>query len=119
MQYRIARGDLGRHEFGSAGSFATLFHGGQHGLSTISLMLGEVQPGEGAALHRHPYEELFVLHEGQARYTIAGVTVEAGVGDVVLIPAHTPHSFANTGAGVLRQTAVHAADKVTIEWLDG
>src|SRR5690242_4623087 len=51
MQYLVARDDLGRYEFGSAGSFATLFHGGQHGLATISLMLGEVQPGEGAALH--------------------------------------------------------------------
>jgi len=117
MQYLVARGDLGRYEFG-AGSFATLFHGGQHGLPTISPMLGEVQPGEGAALHRHPYEELFVLREGQARYARAGVTVEAGVGDLVLIPAHAPHSFINTGAGVLRQTAVHATDNVTTEWLD-
>lgn len=118
MDYRVARDDLGRHTFG-AGSFAALFHGGRHGLPGISLMLGDIRPGEGAALHRHPYDELFVLHEGQGVYTIGGATVAARAGDLVLVPAGVPHAFVNTGDGPLRQTAVHAAAEIVIEWLDG
>jgi mannose-6-phosphate isomerase-like protein (cupin superfamily) len=118
MQYLVTRDDLEQRRFGMGGVAVQMFHGGAHGLSTISLMLGDVQPGDGAPLHRHTYEELFVVHEGRGAYTIGDTTVEAGPGDIVLIPAGVPHKLRNIGDGPLRHTAVHATDKVVIEWLD-
>jgi len=36
----------------------------------VSLHLTEgIVPGQGPRLHRHPYEEVFVVHEGQATYS--------------------------------------------------
>jgi mannose-6-phosphate isomerase-like protein (cupin superfamily) len=81
-------------------------------------MLGELRPGEGPALHRHPYDEAFVIAEGRASFTIDGDVVEAGPAEVVVIPAGVPHTFANVGEGMLRVTAIHAAPKVEIEWLE-
>jgi len=117
MQYRIARADLEQRAFG-VGIAAGLFNGVQHGLADISLMFGEVQPGAEVGLHRHTYEELFVIHQGQAAFTIDGTTVDVRAGDLVVIPAGAPHRFVNTGADVLQQTAVHAADAIAIEWLE-
>lgn len=117
MQYRVARDDLEGRAFGS-GVAADLFNGVQHGLVDISLMFGEVQPGAAVGLHRHAYEELFIIHQGQAAFTIDGTTVEVQAGDLVVIPAGLPHRFVNIGADVLRQTAVHAADAIAIEWLE-
>ena len=118
MEYRVAGDDLEHRAFGHGGAVAALFHGGEHGLKAVSLMLGEVEPGDGAPLHRHPYEEVFVIHSGRGAYTIDGVTVEAGPSDIVLIPAHAPHSFINPGGTLLRHTAVHAGPKIIIEWLE-
>ncbi len=119
MQYLVTRSELEQRHFGKGGVAVQFFHGGAHGLGTISLMLGDVQPGDGAPLHRHTYEELFVVHEGRGAYTIGETTVEAGPGDLVLIPAGVPHKLRNIGDTLLRHTAVHATDKVVIEWLDG
>jgi mannose-6-phosphate isomerase-like protein (cupin superfamily) len=119
MQYLVTRDDLERRHFGKGGVAVQFFHGGEHGLGTISLMLGDVQPGDGAPLHRHTYEELFVVHEGRGAYTIGETTVEAGSGDIVLIPAGVPHKLRNIGETPLRHTAVHQTDRVVIEWLDG
>lgn len=81
-------------------------------------MFGEVQPGDRVALHRHDYEELFVIHQGEVDYFIGEEKVSAGAGDLVIIPSGVPHRFVNTGSEVLLQTAVHAAANVAIEWLE-
>jgi mannose-6-phosphate isomerase-like protein (cupin superfamily) len=81
-------------------------------------MFGEVQPGAAVALHRHSYEELFIIQQGRASFTIGETVVEAQAGDIVVIPAGVPHRFRNTGAEPLVQTAVHAAGAIAIEWLE-
>ncbi len=118
MEYLVTREALERRTLGMGGVAARLFHGNEHGLKTISLMMGEVQPGDGAGLHRHTYEELFIVQAGRGAYTIGGTTVEAGAGDLVIIPAGVPHKFRNIGDDTLRHMAFHAADRVVIEWLD-
>lgn len=81
-------------------------------------MLGEVQPGSHVGFHRHNYEELFIIHQGQADFTIGDDTVSVSAGDLVVIPAGAPHRFVNTGQDMLRQTAVHGAKEIAIEWLE-
>ncbi len=38
-------------------------------------------------LHRHPYEEVFVVQEGTATFTAGDETIEAKGGQVVVVPA--------------------------------
>lgn len=117
MHYRVPSSDLKQGAFGD-GVLARLFNGAEHGLGTVSLMLGEVQPGSKVRLHRHEYEEVFVLHQGAAVYQIGDTTLTAGAGDIVFVPAGVPHGFENVGEEPLLQTAVHATDVLAIEWLE-
>lgn len=118
MTYLIERNEMPVFPVGPAGSRASIVHGAAHGFAGVSLMLAELQPGEGPALHRHTYDEAFTINEGHAAFTIDGTVVEADPGDVVLVPAGVPHAFVNAGVDVLRLTAVHVAPKVEIEWLE-
>jgi quercetin dioxygenase-like cupin family protein len=117
VRYRVSQEEIERRPFG-AGVTAALLNGGEHDLATISLMLGEVQPGDGPRLHRHAYEEVIIMHEGRGAFTIDGTTVEPGPGDIIIIPAGLPHRFVNISDGPMRQTAVHAAAAIAIEWLE-
>jgi len=44
---------------------ASRFEGADHG-ATVSFFLSTHPPGRGARLHRHPYEETFIVEEGRA-----------------------------------------------------
>jgi mannose-6-phosphate isomerase-like protein (cupin superfamily) len=118
MRYAVPRDELPRFDVGPAGSYARILNGAQHELPSVSLMLAELQPGEGPAWHRHAYDEVFSIAEGEAMFTIGEETVTVDYGQVVLVPAGVPHRFENSGAGTLRLTAVHVAPNVIIEWLD-
>jgi mannose-6-phosphate isomerase-like protein (cupin superfamily) len=118
MRYAVPRDDLLRFDVGPAGSYARILNGEQHDLPSVSLMLAELQPGEGPGWHRHIYDEVFSIADGEATFTIGDETVAADYGQIVLVPAGVPHRFINSGSGVLKLTAVHVAPKVAIEWLD-
>lgn len=118
MKHLIERDEIPVFPVGPAGSRASIFHGALHEFRGVSLMLAELQPGEGPALHRHTYDEAFTISQGRAAFTIDGAVVEADAGDVVVVPAGVPHSFMNAGTVVLRLTAIHVAPKVEIEWLE-
>lgn len=92
--------------------------GVDHGLP-LSVMHSQVAPGSGPRRHRHPHAEVFVLHDGESELEIDGERVVARAGDVVIIPPNAWHVFRNTGGVTLRQTAVHAAERVVTEWEDG
>ena len=81
-------------------------------------MVVDAPPGGGPKLHRHPYEEVFLVQEGSATFTAGEQTVEVKVGQVVVVPAGVAHKFVNTGAGRLRQVDVHASERFTTEWLE-
>jgi mannose-6-phosphate isomerase-like protein (cupin superfamily) len=93
------------------------FVGDDHGAG-LTLILVEAPAGHGPALHRHPYEEIFVLYGGTGTFFVDGSQVEAGAGDVVLAPAGTAHRFVNSGTQPLRLTAIHHAPRFTTEWLE-
>ena len=58
-----------------------------------------VEPnGYVAAAHVHPsQEERFVVHSGSLEMTLRKQTFVARPGDVILVPAGTPHRFENAG----------------------
>jgi mannose-6-phosphate isomerase-like protein (cupin superfamily) len=95
-----------------------LLEGYRFGLDHLTLVLGETAPGQGIPLHRHTYEELFIVHSGRGTYTVGEAIVEAGAGEVVLIPSGVPHRFVNNGPETLYHTAVHSTGKFELEYLE-
>ncbi|MGI8404381.1 MAG: cupin domain-containing protein [Thermomicrobiales bacterium] len=118
MNFLVSAEHMPIFPVGPKGSFAHVFNGAQHGLPSVSLMMSELQPGEGPSLHRHEYDEVFVVEEGTGTFLIGETSVEATQGNVVLIPAGMPHAFTNAGEAILRLTAVHVASRGAIEWME-
>lgn len=92
------------------------FEGADHGIG-ISAFVVDAAPGRGPAPHQHPYAEIFVLQEGHISVTIGDETAEAHGPQVIIAPADTPHRFTNLGPGRALMVNIHAAEKMTTEWL--
>lgn len=69
--------------------------------------------GAGPTLHVHPYDEIFTITEGRARFTVGDQTIDAEAGDVVLGPANIPHGYQNLGPGRLDSLDIHLSP----EWI--
>jgi mannose-6-phosphate isomerase-like protein (cupin superfamily) len=95
---------------------AETFHGHEHGAS-VSFFLSHNRPGTGPKLHRHPYDETFVVEEGDVLFTVGEETIEAGPGDIVIVPAGTPHKFVSRG-DTHRQFSIHPVAQMETEWLE-
>ncbi len=94
------------------------FQGYRYSDTSVSFIIVEAQPGEGPKLHSHPYEEVFIVQEGQATFTVGESTIEVIAGQIVVAPAHTPHKFINSGTGILRQVDIHASPRFITTWYD-
>ncbi len=86
--------------------------------AAVSIIVVDAPPGSGPKLHRHPYEEVFVIQDGTVTFTAGDETIEATGGQVVVVPAGVAHKFTNSGTGRLRQVDIHASDQFVTEWLE-
>ena len=91
------------------------FEGHHYGDTNVSFILIDAPPGRGPKLHKHPYEEIFVVQEGTVTFTAGDDVVEASGGQVVVVPAGVAHKFVNSGADRLRQIDIHASDRFITE----
>jgi mannose-6-phosphate isomerase-like protein (cupin superfamily) len=91
---------------------------GHHCDARVSMIVVDAPPGGGPKLHRHPYEEIFLVQEGSATFTAGDETLEVKGGQVVVVPAGMAHKFVSSGAGRLRQVDVHASERFVTEWLE-
>jgi mannose-6-phosphate isomerase-like protein (cupin superfamily) len=89
------------------------------GGANVCIIFVDFEPGGGPRLHRHPYEEIFIVLEGQPVFTVGSDTVPARAGQVVIVRPRVPHKFVNSGSGRLRQIDIHASDTFVTEWLEG
>lgn len=87
------------------------FVGADQGDVAISMFLVEAQPGRGAPLHRHEYDEIVLVQEGHPRFVIGDEIHVASAGDIIVVKARTPHGFVNAGTGPLRQTDIHVSPR--------
>ncbi len=94
------------------------FEGYLHGDTEVSFILVDMQPGKGVRLHKHPYQEIFIIQEGTATYMVGTTTLEARAGQIIVVPADTPHKFVNSGDGKLRQVDIHLSQRFITEWLE-
>src|SRR5215468_7358223 len=94
------------------------FEGGQHGPCTVSFFLVHNRPGQGPSLHRHAYDETFIILEGNLLVRVGDESLEGGPGDIVIGPAGAPHGFTNIGPGPARLVCIHAAPEMKTECVD-
>jgi mannose-6-phosphate isomerase-like protein (cupin superfamily) len=92
------------------------FEGGSYGAG-VFFFQGNLPPGKGPGLHRHPYPETCIVLAGRAAMVVGGEEVVAGAGDIVVIGSATPHRFTAIGDERLDMVCVHASDRFIIEWL--
>ena len=97
------------------GNLIGRFEGRDYG-SSVSFFIGTFREGTGPGLHRHPYDETFIVEAGSATFTIAGDTVESQAGQIAVVPAGTPHKFVS-GEG-FRLISITPADRMTQEELE-
>ena len=90
--------------------------GADHGAG-VSIILVDAGPGRGPALHKHAYEEVFIVQEGRATFTAGEEEREVSAGAIVIVPGGIPHRFVNSGDGPLRQVAIHVSPRFATEWL--
>jgi len=91
--------------------------GVDHG-ATISLIFDQSEPGGGPRLHRHPYDETWVVEEGTLTFQSGDERFRAGAGDVVIVPPNAPHKFTNDGPGRSKMICIHASPTFQTEWLE-
>jgi len=91
---------------------------GHHHDAGVSFIVIDAPPGSGPKLHKHPYEEVFVVQEGTVTFTAGDEVVEASGGQIVVVPAGVPHKFVNSGTGPLRQIDIHPTGRFVTEWLE-
>jgi mannose-6-phosphate isomerase-like protein (cupin superfamily) len=91
--------------------------GAEHG-ATISLIFDHSEPGQGPRLHKHPYDETWVVVEGNLTFQAGEETLKAGPGNIVIVPPGTPHKFTNDGPGRSNLVCIHANPTMVTEWLE-
>jgi mannose-6-phosphate isomerase-like protein (cupin superfamily) len=98
-------------------NFSRELEGYLHGGVGLCLILVDVEPGRGPSLHRHQYDEVFIVQEGVATFVAGEVERKVAAGEIVIVPAGLPHRFWNSGDGPLRQVDIHLSERFATEWL--
>lgn len=94
------------------------FQGIQYQDTNVSFIWVDMPPGGTIRLHKHPYEEIFIIQEGLATFTVDSVTLEARAGQVIIVPANMPHKFMNLSDQRLKQIDIHVSKQFVTQWLD-
>ncbi len=89
---------------------AALFQGGD--VAPVSIFITEYARGQGPDLHVHPYPEVFVVETGAAIFTAGDEQLTVEGGNIVTVPAETPHGFKCAGDDTLRVVSVHPSPTV-------
>jgi quercetin dioxygenase-like cupin family protein len=83
-----------RHVSVAGGTYTILVSGAQTG-GRYCLVDMLVPPGGGPPPHRHDFEEMFTILEGEIELTFRGERHRASAGSTINVPANAPHSFQN------------------------
>jgi len=91
---------------GVVGHTYTILLTGEDTAGRYTLIDMHVPSGGGPPPHRHDFEEMFTVLDGETEITFCGVTSIARAGETVNVPANAPHAFTN-GSDHPRKGAVH------------
>ena len=94
------------------------FQGIEYQDTNVSFIWVDMPPGGTIRLHKHPYEEIFIILEGLATFTVGSATLEARAGQVIIVPADVPHKFSNLNNTQLKQIDIHVSKQFVTHWLE-
>ena len=80
---------------GLVGDTYTVLVAGKDTAGRYCLIDMHVPPDGGPPPHRHDFEEMFSVLEGEIEATFRGQTVTLRAGETINIPANAPHQFQN------------------------
>jgi quercetin dioxygenase-like cupin family protein len=96
-QLAVARPDEDQalSHIGLVGDTYTILLTGEDTAGRYTLIDMYVPPGGGPPPHRHDFEEMFTVLEGEVELTFRGERSVARAGETVNVPANAPHAFTN------------------------
>ena len=80
---------------GVVGDTYTILLRGEDTAGRYTLIDMHVPPGGGPPPHRHDFEQMFSMLEGEIEATFRGEKTTVRAGETVNVPANAPHSFTN------------------------
>ena len=80
---------------GLVGDTYTILVTGEDTAGKYTLIDMHVPPGGGPPPHRHDFEEMFTVLDGEVLLTFRGQQSVARAGETVNVPANAPHAFTN------------------------
>ncbi len=80
---------------GLVGDTYTILVSGDDTAGKYTLIDMHVPPGGGPPPHRHDFEEMFTVLEGEVEVTFRGGTLTVRAGETINVPANAPHAFTN------------------------
>jgi quercetin dioxygenase-like cupin family protein len=95
----VARPDTDQRlpHIGLVGDTYTILVTGEETAGKYTLIDMHVPPGGGPPPHRHDFEEMFSVLEGEVQVTFRGQSIIARAGETINVPANAPHAFTNAG----------------------
>ena len=79
------------------------------GARHVEVLLGVIEPDQGAMPHAHPgIEQVCYLLEGRAIAEVGGEKCEMGPGDCCFFPADTPHCFTAVGDAPVKVLVIYS-----------
>ncbi len=94
--------DQSLHHLGVVGDTYTILLSGKDTAGKYTLIDMHIPPGGGPPPHRHDFEEMFTILEGEVELSFRGQNLVAKAGETVNVPANAPHSFRNASGGSVR-----------------
>ena len=106
----VARPDTDQDltHIGLVGDTYTILVRGEDTAGKYTLIDMHVPPGGGPPPHRHDFEEMFSVLDGEIELTFRGETLTVRAGETVNVPANAPHAFRNLGEAPARLLCVCA-----------
>ena len=87
---------------GLVGDTYTILVSGADTKDAYTLIDMHVPPGGGPPPHRHDFEEMFTVLEGEVEITFRDQRSIARAGETINVPANAPHAFRNIGSEAAR-----------------
>jgi quercetin dioxygenase-like cupin family protein len=100
--------DQSLHHLGVVGDTYTILVTGEDTVGKYTLIDMHVPPGGGPPPHRHDFEEMFTILDGEVELSFRGQSFVAKAGETVNVPANAPHSFRNASSEAVRLLCVCA-----------
>lgn len=90
--------DQSLSHIGIVGDTYTILFSGKNTAGRYCLIDMHVPPGGGPGPHRHDFEEMFTILEGEIEVTFRGAKSVVKAGETANIPANAPHEFHNVSS---------------------